>query len=518
MASEKVEPHAITNNHAVSDAPEMLGTSRDQKDMYRMGKVQLLKRNFSFWSIFGFSIILLSTWETQLGVASLGLLNGGSAGLVIMYLIVFFGMMTVILSMAEMASMAPTAGGQYHWVSEFAPPRDQRFLSYIVGWLCVLGWQSGAASQAFLAGSEIEGLLILNYPEHTYGRAHGTGLVIGVIFICGLFNTLFAHRLPAIEKGALFLHIAGFFGIMVTLLALTPKKSSHEVFTTFHNNGWSSNGVSCLVGMVVPVLSLLGADAATHMSEELKDASRTLPKAMISSLAINGAMGFGMLLTFLFCLGDMDAALSTPTGFAFIEVFSRSTMSTAAATGMTSIMIVLSTLGCITNMASASRQLFSFARDNAVPFPNFFAHVPEKWQIPLASIVTTVIISILLSLINIGSSIAFNQICSLGLSALLTSYLVSIACIALKRWRKEPLLKRSFDLGRWGLAINIISMLFLALIFVICFFPPSPNPAVADMNWAILIYSSVVIFALMWFAIKARKVYVGPITYVRSGT
>lgn len=43
-----------------------------------------------------------------------------------------------IASMAEMASMAPTTGGQYHWVSEFAPKSAQRELSYVVGWLCVL--------------------------------------------------------------------------------------------------------------------------------------------------------------------------------------------------------------------------------------------------------------------------------------------------------------------------------------------------------------------------------------------
>lgn len=47
MASGKIENQvivdAITDNHAVSDAPEMLGTSRDQKDMYRMGKVQQLR-------------------------------------------------------------------------------------------------------------------------------------------------------------------------------------------------------------------------------------------------------------------------------------------------------------------------------------------------------------------------------------------------------------------------------------------------------------------------------------------
>jgi hypothetical protein len=62
---------------------------------------------------------------------------------------VTLGFTLVYASIAEMASMyglsmscvvdsanrtrAPTAGGQYHWVSEFAPRRGQKFLSYITG-------------------------------------------------------------------------------------------------------------------------------------------------------------------------------------------------------------------------------------------------------------------------------------------------------------------------------------------------------------------------------------------------
>jgi len=70
-----------------------------------------------------------------------------------MFLTVCFGMFFVMLSMAEMASMsvsqtskvlvvgsltdyrAPTSGGQYHWVSEMAPKKHQKFLSYLVGTL-----------------------------------------------------------------------------------------------------------------------------------------------------------------------------------------------------------------------------------------------------------------------------------------------------------------------------------------------------------------------------------------------
>ena len=49
--------------------------------------------------------ILMSTWETQLTASTLGLVNGGLAGLIWMYLITFAGFITVIASMAEMASM-----------------------------------------------------------------------------------------------------------------------------------------------------------------------------------------------------------------------------------------------------------------------------------------------------------------------------------------------------------------------------------------------------------------------------
>ena len=51
-----------------------------------------------------------------------------------MYVVTLFGFIFAILSMAEMASMAPNSGGQYHWVSEFAPRSTQKPLSYITGW------------------------------------------------------------------------------------------------------------------------------------------------------------------------------------------------------------------------------------------------------------------------------------------------------------------------------------------------------------------------------------------------
>lgn len=133
------------------------------------------------------------------------------------------------------------------------------------------------------------------------------------------------------------------------------------------------------------------------------------------------------------------------------------------------------------------------------------------------AIITTTVIASALSVINVGSTIAFNQITSLALSALVASYLVSISSITLKRIRKEPLLDSHFKLGRAGLAINIASILFLVLVFVMLFFPPAPNPVPSDMNWSVVIFTGVLSLSMVYyFLFKGRHNYVGPVEYVKK--
>lgn len=72
--------------------------------------------------------------------------------------------------------------------------------------------------------------------------------------------------------------------------------------------------------MLPSIFSLLGPDSATHMSEELRDASYSLPRAMIWTAILNGAMGFVMIVTFCMLIGDLEEVLSSPTGYPFIQV------------------------------------------------------------------------------------------------------------------------------------------------------------------------------------------------------
>ncbi|KAJ4017450.1 hypothetical protein NW761_015003 [Fusarium oxysporum] len=389
--------------------------------------------------------------------------------------------------MAEMASMAPTTGGQYHWVSEFAPSQYQKLISYLMGWMCALGWQTSCASSAFITGTHIQGLIVLNNPDYVPEPWHCTLLTIAIAAFSVLFNIHLARKLPLVEAIVLF----------------------------SDGGGWNGIGGSTLVGILAGVLPLLGADAAVHMSEELHDASRTLPRSMIMTTLFNGSFGWIMIITYCFCIGNLEEVITSPTCQPFMQVFYNSTQSFSSATAMASILVVMIAFSNLTMVSTSSPQLFAFARDHAVPFSAWFSDIPAGWDAPINAILTIFLISSLLSLINIGSAVALNSITSLATTGLLSSYMVSIGCMIWRRCTKSPLLPSKFSLGRWGLAINIISEAFLVLIFVLAFMPGYPNPTASQMNWIILIYGTVALSSLVYYVFRGTHRYEGPVAYVR---
>lgn len=197
-------------------------------------------------------------------------------------------------------------------------------------------------------------------------------MIIAVAAVAILFNTFFAKKLPLIEGVILIIHVFGFFGILVPLWALSPRQTPEAVFTQFTNaNGWPSQGLACLVGIIGPIYSLIGPDSAVHMAEEIRDASRVLPLGMMWTLILNGLTGFVMVITFAFCIVDLDEAITPKYSYAYIDVFYNATRNKAGATVMACLIILMCLCSTISNVATASRQMFAFARDCGMPFSNF---------------------------------------------------------------------------------------------------------------------------------------------------
>lgn len=114
---------------------EFNSTSADAANMRRMGKDQQLVRRFRVLSMASFVAVATAAWEFAVFNLTAALTNGGVPMLVYAIMWQFVGFFFIYMSMSEMASMAPIAGAQYHWVSEFAPESLQRGLSYLTGYV-----------------------------------------------------------------------------------------------------------------------------------------------------------------------------------------------------------------------------------------------------------------------------------------------------------------------------------------------------------------------------------------------
>lgn len=152
--------------------------------------------------------------------------------------------------------------------------------------------------------------------------------------------------------------------------------------------------------------------------------------------------------------------------------------------------------------------------------------------------------SFVMSLINIGSTTAFNAFLSVSVVALMATYTLSIACVFVKRLRGQPLPparwrlfgKSAGDddtaggLGKFGPFINGMAMVYSTWAFFWSFWPISVDPTpvtvstvlynacpaadIIQMNWAILIFGAVMLIALVAFLVHARKTYEGPVATV----
>lgn len=245
----------------------------------------------------------------------------------------------------------------------------------------------------------------------------------------------------------------------------------------------------------------------------MKTPRTTVPRAMIGSLVINASMGFALLIAILFCMGDLQVALNTNTGFPIIQIFYHITRGSLAGTSASTCAIILSASGAtIGLMASTSRTLWAFARDEAPPFSRWLSQISPRFKVPTNSVICVFGFLAILGLLNIASTTAFTAVLSLTVESLALSYLIPIAMLMYQRLRSPA----DLVYGPWklpntiSLGSGVIALLYNSYICVFLLFPPFQPVTAQNMNYAGVVLGGVLLLvAIRWFA-GAHKFYNGP--------
>ncbi|RMX92278.1 hypothetical protein D0868_13497 [Hortaea werneckii] len=480
------------------------GTTRDRIDMQRMGKKQELRRSFRQFSTISFTSCVMGNWEILLTANGPALNNGGPSGILWSLIWTWTGQLFVIMSLAEMSSMAPTSAGQ-------------SFLSALPILFHHACNASVVAVDCYIIAGIIQALIQLGHPEYDPTRWQATLLTVAAAVGLCLFNIFAASQLSLLEGVFAVCHVFLFVPIVVMLWILAPTSTPQEALFTFTNQGgWPSTALSLLIGQVPMIFTTLGSDSVAHLAEEVENAAVVVPQAMLWSYLVNAPLALLMALTIIFNIGPVENAIQS--AYPFVYMFETALQNTQATTAFTIVMLVLLAMVTVSVIASTSRQMFAFARDNGLPFSRWLKRVNIQFNVPVNAIIATGGFTVALSLINIGSTVAFNAVLSLSTTALMASYIISIGCVTRKRLTHETLPYAPWSLGRYGLPVNLIALGYATWSFFWAFWPTEYHVTPGNMNWACLIFLTFVAWACVMFrlsSLRRRDKYEGPVARVQ---
>jgi len=179
-----------------------------------------------------------------------------------------------------------------------------------------------------------------------------------------------------------------------------------------------------------------------------------------------------------------------------------------------SLVLSLMIFATIAVLAAASRMTWAFARDNGLPGSRFISQVEQRTKLPLYAVALSVLITMLLGLINIGSSAAFNAVASLVVSGYLGSYTLPMVLLL----HKKIFHPTSIHYGPWtlghnfGIFCNAFGLLWIAIVMVFSFFPSvRTDLTVQTMNWSVLLWGGTMIIGIVSYFGYLRGRYNGPI-------
>lgn len=445
------------------------------------------------------------------------------------------------VTLSELASAMPNAGGQYFWANELAPKRYANFASYLTGWLAWAGAIFTCASVALSLGSAGVGMWVLSHPElyvslslsferfkiadcDSEPKPWHTVVAYEVINLFAYLFNCVGKVLPKVATTTLYISLISFLVILITVPATSPTHATAEfVFAKFVNStGWPSDGIAFLVGLINPNWVFACLDSATHLAEEVAKPERSIPIAILCTVLIGFTTSWTYCIAMFFSVSDLDPLLNTPTGVPILELFYQALQNKAGAIVLETLILVTG-IGCqIACHTWQSRLCWSFARDRGLPGHHILSVIHPTLDVPFNAHSISCFIVALLGLLYLGSSTAFNSMVTACIVLLYASYVVPIVALLYKGRNNIP--HGPFWLGPIGLACNIVVLCWALFCLVIYSFPsvyPVTTGSMSflpliddetdrlDMNYVCVVYAIVVLLITIDWQFRGRTSFRG---------
>ena len=484
----------------------------DAEHLKRLGYPQELRRVLGFFDNFSVAFSYLSP---MVGVYSLFVLGVGTAGPAYIWLMVpVVGfMLLVALVFGELASHYPIAGALYQYGKRTVGPG--------YGWW--VGWIYGMALLVTVASVDTGVVpyittLINNLTGTKFdGTSHVVIVVVTIAFIVvqTLLNSVGAKVMGIVARLGVYVETIGTFGVAIALAIVGFHHGFGFLFTSNGAEHLKTNplGVdfggnwiagAALVAILAHAYIFYGFESSGDISEETKQASRAVPRAM------RGALLYGGIASFVLVAALLLATPSSTKGYNLAASFAGGIPTILAALPQWAqdlflLVVCIAFFSCGTAVQGAgSRLMYSYSRDSQLPGSGWIKKVSPRFNTPINALIIAGIIPILFALlVNINPSKnvnilwfvfpanvnALTALVSFGVSGIYLSFLLTVigSMIAHARgWKPMG----PFKLGRWYWPVSILGALYLAAMLINIVIPTglsSPRGALFNLDWITLV-------------------------------
>jgi len=420
----------------------------------------------------------------------------------------------VALAMGEIASAMPTAGALYFWASRLGGPAW--------GWFNLVGQIAVTAAIDYGAAIFTTALLNLWFPT-VVGTDTVTvfavySAIVALHFAINRINISFLGQLNSLSA---WWHMVGVV-VMVVVLALVPERHQSVAFVftqTLNNSGFGDHSYWFVfgLGLLMAQYTITGFDASAHMSEETLAASRAAAWGTVMSVVLSVVLGFVLLVAVTFAVPDVEGTLAA--GANAVTYIWSTALGQAWAELLLFIAVVAQFFCGTASLTAASRMLFAFSRDRAVPGWRLWRTVAAN-RVPVNAVTAIAVLAWALMLPTlINGAIGYL----VGTSIAVIGLYIAFALPILLRIRVGERFERgAWNLGRHYRWIAPLAVAWIAVICVLFLLPVSPKgiPGADDFDWNVVNYAPLTVGAAVllfggWYLLSARHWFVGPIPDAR---
>lgn len=450
------------------------------------GGARALRRTMGLGANMSLGFTYLSPLTGVYSLFALGLATGGPLS-VWWLVIVGVGQTLVALVFGEIVSEYPIAGGLYPWARRLWGRRYAWMVAWVYIWAAtvtitaVAEYASGFA--ASLLGLEPTPLVTL-------------ALVLGLLVISLLINSLGTRTLARVAQIGLVAEFVGVVGVGLYLI-LFQRVNSFAIL--WGGGGAPEIGLGAFLGAALAGLFLFyGFEACGNVAEEVRNATRSVPLAMILTILIGGVAGFIAYVGFMLAAPDLPGVIAGTVTDPIPTILVGALGETGAA--VFEVVAVIAFLSCIVSLqASLSRLIFSFGRDRMLPGSSWLARLSRS-SVPANA---TLLCSLLPAVFGLWAYLMPDALVLITAFAVLAIYvcfqMVVLAALRqrLRGWRPAG----DWSLGGAGLAVNIAALAYGVFAMVLLALPAAEGSFL--QRYTVLIGLGVVVLSGLAYMLVA---------------